>query len=154
MTRYDVYAGVPYAAALSLTEYLYTLLAAVGSLIELAGEILNGEHPVCLRDTGKLVIDNVNGRLREHRAYGGVEILLAELVCVISVEDADARNIKSEGSFYIAENRLSLYCKFRLFFNINSEYGHNSVSLQFNCSVTLHPSHVVARKLAHSYQCR
>ena len=127
--RNDVHSRVSHAAALALTEYLYTLLTAVGTLVELTWEVLDREHSVALLKRGELVVYDVNCGFGENRRYRGFEVSLAELIRVVAVEDAYTLDIESQGRPDVAEDRLCLNGEFGLFFCIDSEYSHIIFSL-------------------------
>ena len=72
----DVNTGISYLASFALGKYLDTLLAGIGSLVELTGKILHSKNTLIVLESGERPVSNVNGRLGENVIRRIIEIIL------------------------------------------------------------------------------
>jgi hypothetical protein len=91
-------------------EQLHALLAGVGTLVELARQGLNSQQSVSALEGGQLlVVEVVHHRLREDGSLGlGID-LRVDLVHVVAVEDAQARQGQAQLLPQLSEQMAGLH---------------------------------------------
>ena len=114
--------------ALALADELDALARRVGALVELAGQVLHGEHGRA-GGIGQVVGGGVGLRLGEHRGHAGGEQLLARAFHVVAVHQAHAGQPRNADDVaQLGCQGASLAIKPGLLLNIDARY-HGCASL-------------------------
>ena len=104
---------------LAILEHLNALRGGVGALVKLTRQVLYGEHrsALCIQLTGH----DIQLRLREYRSDRLVKQLFSNILNVVAVEQAYARQIADAEK--VRELREERICLVRQFFFLFNEYS-------------------------------
>ena len=95
--------------ALGLGEQLHALGAGVRTLVELPGQVLDGEHLVRLR---QLRVDDIDLRLREHHGQAAAHERLVQALHVVAVEEPQpGQALDAQQRAQLREHALGLNVK-------------------------------------------
>ena len=101
------------------------LRAAVGALIELAGQVLDGKDLRIRPEIGQSVIGHIDLRLGEDGVARGVEVRLVNPLDIVAVDDPHAgHTVEHQGGAQVTEDPGRFDGVFRLFFHIDSINAH------------------------------
>ena len=95
--------------ALGLGEQLHALGAGVRTLVELPGQVLDGEHLVRLR---QLRVDDIDLRLREHHGQAAAHERLVQALHIVAVEEPQpGQALDAQQRAQLREHALGLNVK-------------------------------------------
>ena len=113
-----IHLGGTNSRALSLGDQLNAFASGIRTLVELAGQILNGEHCIGteIRQVG---VNVVHLRFAEYGRRGLSEQLFADAFHVVSVDETDVlQSLDTENGPELVGELLGLDVKTRLFFHV------------------------------------
>ena len=120
-------------AAFALEQDLDTLLAAVGTLVELSRQVLGRECPLPFFQSRQFCVGVIHRRFRKYGGNGTLESFCRQMICIIAVENANVGDIQTECGLHVAQNRAGFYREFRLFLHINTKNRHGKSPLFWIC---------------------
>ena len=110
------------------------LRARIGALVELAGQVFDGEHALVFGRRGQLVVGDVDLRFGKNGAARALEVGFVDMLDVIAVENAHALDTaKPQNGADIGEHTSRLDGKGLLFFHVDAIDAHVFPSIIQSC---------------------
>ena len=88
-----------------LCDNLHALFRRIGALVELAGEVLDGENRIAVVCRESLLVNVFNGRFAKNQIFHSRELRIVNTLDIVALENAHRRNFRIQVAPQILEKR-------------------------------------------------